>query len=72
MGFTEWLADHLFVLFLLIFIALIGFVVLIDSEDSRQRKRLMVECMKDHKEYECASMLKHSSPALIPMPMVIR
>ncbi len=50
-------------------VALIG--VGLNEQDKREAA-LMASCLRDHKDYECASMLKHPDPPMvITMPVVV-
>lgn len=35
--------------------------------DIKENERLMAECMKDHKEYECASILEKPQQPVVPI-----
>ena len=45
---------------ILIALGMLGFVIYMAIEQSATDRRIMAECMKDHKEYECVAMLKKS------------
>lgn len=55
----DW--DYVFGFFLfLMFFAVLGFGIYLATEQSATHRRIMAECMKDHKEYECVAMLEKS------------
>ena len=50
-------------------IAGVSAIIYFASVQAEQDERLMAACMKDHKEYECVSMLRrHYSSDVIIMP----
>lgn len=55
-------------LLILLFIVMpIGFYVCLKNDN-----RLLAECMKDHKEYECHAMLdSHHDSTTMPIPIII-
>lgn len=47
---------------------LVGTGIFIGLRDKQHKDKLMAECMKDHKEYECYSMLRsRSSTTVVPI-----
>lgn len=72
----DWIFDHLGWIFILVVSLIVVFAFIFGCEDNKEHERLMQECMKDHKEYECYSMLKscnqHTNSTYVPMPMIIR
>ena len=58
---------------IIFFVLLIGGLIYCVHGIDKEHDRLMAECMKDHKEYECVSMLKsNTGTTVVPMPVVIR
>lgn len=56
-----------FLMVILVFFAVFFWI----PESIEREKRLMAECMKDHKEYECQAMLNGGDTTLI-VPIVAR
>ena len=50
--------DNLFISFLIVLMCGLGFLAYKVCE---RDERLRLECMKDHKEYECVAMLRNHS-----------
>ena len=63
----EWLITPLIIVGLLFLCTVVPYAL---WHGDKRDSALMVECMKDHKEYECVSMLHRSSsavPIIIPV-----
>jgi hypothetical protein len=65
--FLDHLSKFLVLLFVLVFLAAVS-----DAQrEKEQRDKFMVECMRDHKEYECVAMWRRGEDRIVPMPIVI-
>lgn len=41
------------------------------NHDIKEQERFMVECLKDHKEYECTAMWRAGESKVMPVPIII-
>jgi deoxyhypusine synthase len=69
----EWIHDQMGFFLIFVLACLLSFVGFMAMKSNDNHKRLMVECMKDRKEYECYSMLKqNTSSTIIPVVAPVR
>ena len=58
--------------FWLIMAGFAALLVLICWAQRTEDQRLLAQCMKDRKEYECVAMLRRPSSDVIPVPIIIQ
>lgn len=69
----KWLEDHIEGVVFSVIIGLVLLLVLGLIAWNREYDRLMAQCLQDHKEYECRSILDGSgSTTLVPVVIPVR
>lgn len=64
---SDWIFDNFGWIISTFLITVFILIFIVQNQECKEYNRLLTECLKDHKEYECVSMLRHNSNRSLPV-----